>query len=316
VTSGSIPWVMKTLTGGVILGLGLISPLSQAAADTLADKVQPYIACLNRHSERAFDSRARYLSWSAKSGPTGREKIVYGVYTLYDPDGCSRAVSEASKAAPHVASLEEAGTAYVTALLILVPLVKEANDYYELGNYKDDKMAKGKAIHPKLMAAWESFADADSQLRAMVESINEQVQLQNLVALESKEGRKTAYYTLALMIKAKAVLRFEGAGQPGKFDVNDAAKALDGLERSIKDLESYSDEHPSEKAGSIFLSSARSFLKTGKELMRRARDGVPYSAGEKMLLGGQGAWMVEGSPGALVYHYNQLIERFNSGARI
>jgi hypothetical protein len=303
----------------VVLAFGLgPTPLAQAAepGPSLAAKVQPYIACLNRHSGRAFDSRARYLSWSAKTGPTGKEKIVYGVYTLYDPTDCNLAIDKASDMEPHDAALEKAGNDFATSLVNLVPAVKEASDYYEQGDYKDDKMARGKMLHPKLMAAWDSFAAADAQLRAMIERINDQIQLENLARVEAQEGRKTRYYILALMIKAKAVLRAERSDLAKDFDISQVVQALEALEASIKDLEAYGDANPDEKAGSIFLSAARSYMKSGKDLMRRVRDKVPYDAGQKMLLGGQGAWMVEGSPAALTRNYNQLIERFNSNPRI
>jgi hypothetical protein len=309
----------KIYTAGLALGL-VPAPLAQAAdpaQPTLAAKVQPYIACLNRHSERAFASRARYLSWSAKTGPTGKEKIVYGVYTLYDPADCSRGIEEANKMEPHDAPLEKAGAAFAASLFDLLAVVREANDYYEPGDYKDDKMARGKTLHPKLMAAWDRFAAADADLRPVIERINDQIQLETLDAIEKQEGRKTGYLTLAVMIKAKAVLRAERTGPADGFEIRQAAQALEALDASIKDLETYGLAHPGDKAGSIFLSAARSFLKSGKELMRRVRDKVPYSSGEKMLLSGLGsAWMVEGSPGALTHNYNQLVERFNLSPRI
>jgi hypothetical protein len=304
-------------------GLALVlvpAPLAQAAdpaPPSRAAKVQPYIACLNRHSERAFASRARYLSWSAKTGPTGKEKIVYGLYSLYDPDDCSRGIEAANKMEPHDVPLEKAGSAFAEALFDLVAAVRQANDYYEPGDYKDDKMAKGRALHPKLMAAWDRFAVADAELRPVIERINDLIQLENLDAIEKREGHKTSYFVLNLMIKAKAVLRAERSGAADGFEIRQAVQALDALDVSIQDLETYGLAHSSEKAGSIFLSAARSFLKSGKELMRRVRDKVPYSQGERMLLGSQGSsWMVEGSPGALTHNYNQLVERFNSSPRI
>ena len=50
--------------------------------------------------------------------------------------------------------------------------------------------------------------------------------------------------------------------------------------------------------------------------MRRIRDKVPYSTGDRMMLSGGGGWMVEGSPPRLLRDYNQLIEAYNQGARI
>jgi Protein of unknown function (DUF3829) len=310
---------VKSCVAGLAFALApaaLAQPADPAPL-TFAAKVQPYIACLNRHSERAFASRARYLSWSAKAGPTGREKIVYGVYTLYEPADCIRGVEEANKMEPHDAPLEKAGSAFAEALFDLVAAVRQANDYYEPGDYKDDKMAKGRTLHPKLMAAWDRFAAADAELRPVIESINDRIQLESLDAIERQEGRKTRYFVLSVMIRAKAALRAERTGQTGGFDIAQAVQALEALDASISDLETYGLAHPGEKAGSIFVSAARSFLKSGKELMRRVRDKTPYSAGEKMMLSGQGSsWMVEGSPGALTYNYNQLIERFNSSPRI
>ena len=67
------------------------------------------------------------------------------------------------------------------------------------------------------------------------------------------------------------------------------------------------------KAGSFILGSARSFLTSAKQLMRRIRDKVPYSQGDRMMLNSGGGWMVEGSPHRLLRDYNQLIEDYNRG---
>ena len=66
----------------------------------------------------------------------------------------------------------------------------------------------------------------------------------------------------------------------------------------------------------MFIGNAKSFLTTAKQLMRRIRDKVPYSSGDKMMLNAGGGWMVEGSPPRLLRDYNELIESYNRGARI
>ena len=71
-----------------------------------------------------------------------------------------------------------------------------------------------------------------------------------------------------------------------------------------------------EKVGSMFASSAKSVLVTAKQLMRRIRDKVPYTSGQKMMMSPGSAWMVEGSPARLLRDYNQLIEAYNRGTRI
>ena len=69
------------------------------------------------------------------------------------------------------------------------------------------------------------------------------------------------------------------------------------------------------KIDSTFIGSAKSFLTTAKQLMRRIRDKMPYSSGDKMMLSAGGGWMVEGSPPRLLRDYNQLVESYNRGVK-
>jgi hypothetical protein len=288
----------------------------RAAADTAmpAAKMNAYVGCINRLSERAYASRKRYFSWAAPSGPTGRERIIYGTYTIYDTSHCRNDVEKANAMEPHDAALEAAATAYVAAVSKLEPLLKEADDYYTAENYKDDGMAKGQTLHPRLVAAWDSFAGTDQKLHDAVETINDRSALQKLAAIEQSEGRKAHYYVEALMIKAKRLLRTEDTPAP---DVATITQALNDYEEAIKGAEQASGADGGAKIGSIFISNAKSYLVTGKQLMRRIRDHVPYSSGDKMMLSNAGSgWMVEGSPPRLVRDYNQLVDAYNRGPGI
>ncbi|MHC2336419.1 YiiG family protein [Bradyrhizobium sp. USDA 4454] len=285
-----------------------------AASAQLTHKMNAYVGCINRLSSRSYESRDRYFSWAARSGPTGKERIIYGTYTIYDTSDCKTSVAAANAAAPHDAGLEAAANAYVAAVTTLEPLLKEADEYYTQENYKDDKMAKGKALHPRLVAAWEAFAGADKALRAGVEAINDKRSAEQLAAIEAGEGRKSHYYVEALMIQAKRVLRAEQADKP---DLDAITQALNDYEATVKATEDASGKDGDVKLGSMFIGSAKSFLTTAKQLMRRMRDKLPYSSGEKMMLSNAGAgWMVEGSPARLMRDYNQLVDGYNRGARI
>jgi uncharacterized protein DUF3829 len=291
-----------------------LAPLTagRAAAQTspLVEKINAYVGCINRLSERSYQSRERYFSWAAKSGPTGKERIIYGTYTIYDTSDCKKNVAKANGLEPHDAALEAAATAYADAVGALAPLLKEADDYYSQENYKDDHMAKGRALHPQLVAAWDAFARADKELRGGVEALNDRRSLEKLAAIERSDGRKTRYYVEAMMITAKHVMRAEQADKP---DLNLIKQTLDEYEETVKAAETA--DGP--KIGSIFMSSAKSFLVTAKQLMRRIRDHVPYSQGDKMMLSSPGAgWMVEGSPQRLLRDYNQMVDGYNRGANI
>jgi len=288
---------------------------NDAAAQTpsATEKLNAYIGCINRLSERAYDSRKRYFSWAGRNGPTGQERIIYGTYTIYDTGDCRKNVEKANALEPRDAALEAAASAYAEAVSKLEPLLKEADDYYSREDYKDDKMVKGKALHPRLVAAWDSFASADKALRSGVEAINDKRALERLAEIEKSEGRKARYCVEALMIDAKRVLRAEDTE---KADLAAITQALNEYEEALKAAEQVSGVEGGAKIGSIFLSSARSFLVTGKQLMRRIRDKVPYSTGDRMMLDAGSGWMVEGSPQRLLRDYNQLIEGYNRGANI
>ena len=302
---------------GALAGLAAaLAPHTAAAqsGDTpsMTQKLNAYIGCVNRLTGRAYESRARYFSWAAKSGPTGKERIIYGTYTIYDTSDCVRNVEKANAMEPHDAELEAAATAYADAVSKLAPLLKEADDYYTQENYKDDKMAKGKALHPQLVAGWDAFSVADHKLRDGLEAVHDKRALEKLAEIEKSEGRQARYYVEALMIQAK---RVERAAQKDNADVAEMTKAIDEYESSVKGAEQFTG--PNAQIGSMFIGNAKSFLTTSKQLMRRIRDKTPYSSGERMMLNNQGSgWMVEGSPPRLMRDYNQLVDAYNRGARI
>jgi hypothetical protein len=277
----------------------------------LTEKMNAYVGCINRLSERAYDSRKRYASWAAKSGPTGKERIIYGTYTIYDTSDCRKNVEKANALEPRDLALEAAASAYADAASKLEPLLKEADDYYDQEDYKDDRMAKGRALHPRLLAAWDAFANADKALRAGVETVNDRRAVERLAAIERSEGRKVTYHVQAVMIDAKRVLRTLDAEQP---DLSAIAQALNQYEANVKVTDKLAESE--KKIGSMFVGEAKSFLTTAKQLMRRIRDKVPYSQGDRMMLNAGSGWMVEGSPPRLLRDYNELIEAYNRGAGI
>ena len=299
--------------GGAVLLSQFVAKGAAAQTPSQNQKLNAYVECINRLSARAYDSRARYFSWADKNGPTGRERIIYGTYTIYDTSNCRKNVEKANALEPRDAALEAAASAYAEAVTRLEPLLKEADDYYSQQDYKDDKMAKGKALHPRLVAAWDAFASADQKLRSGVEAINDKRAVERLAEIERSEGRQARYHVEALMIQAKRVVRAEDAA---KADLAEITQALNEYEGIVKAAEQFSGGGGG-KIGSIFISNAKSLLVTAKHLMRRIRDKTPYSAGDKMMLGNAGSgWMVEGSPPRLMRDYNQLIDSYNRGANI
>lgn len=296
---------------GVLLGgVSCVPGAASAEGTALNEKINAYVGCINRLSERSYESRSRYFSWVGKKGPTGKERIIYGTYTIYDTSDCKAGVEKANSLEPHDAELEGAASAYVAAVETLEPLLKEADDYYTQEDYKDDKMVKGKALHPRLVAAWTAFASADTKLRDGIDVIQDKMAADRLAEIESTEGRKDHYHIQALMIRAKHLMRAQSAEKPDLTKIKDALADYEAIAKASED---YAGANTDSKIGSGFIDSAKSFLTTAKQLMRRLRDKVPYSQGDRMMLEAGGGWMVEGSPPRLMRDYNDLVESYNRG---
>ena len=218
-------------------------------------------------SRSAPTIRARAISaGSAKNGPTGKERIIYGTYTIYDTSDCRKNVEKANALEPRDAELEAAASAYVEAVAKLEPLLKEADDYYTQENYKDDRMAKGKALHPRLVAAWDAFASADKALRGGVEAINDKRAAERLAEIEQQR-------------RPQGALPCRGADDPGQARAarggrrqarhrRDHAGAERVRERASRRSKSFR-RRRRRKIGSFFIGNAKSFLTTAKQLMRR-----------------------------------------------
>jgi hypothetical protein len=300
------------LAGGILLAPTVVDGAA-AQSESQTEKMNAYVGCINRLSERSHDSRRRYFSWVRdKNGPTGRERIIYGLYTIYDTTDCKNNVEKAKALEPRDAALEAAASAYAEAVGKLEPLLKEADDYYSQENYKDDRMAKGKALHPRLVAAWDAFANADQALRNGVEAVNDKRSAERLAEIEKSEGRNARYHVEALMIHAKRVLRAHNTAKP---EIAAITQALTEYESLVKAAEQFSGSGDG-KIGSHFIGSAKGFLTSSKQLMRRIRDKVPYSQGDRMMVNAGGGEMIEGTPQRLLRDYNQLVNSYNSGARI
>ena len=70
-----------------------------------------------------------------------------------------------------------------------------------------------------------------------------------------------------------------------------------------------------EKMNSFFISGAKSYLTSAKQLMRRIRDKKPLSQGDRMMINAGGGEMIEGTPQRLLRDYDQLIEAYNRNLR-
>lgn len=289
-------------------------PAPAAAADHTGEKVQTYIKCYNDVNSRVQSSITRYASWvkDMKNGPTGKERVVYGLYTISESGvaDCDKNITAALELTPTLAGLDDAARDYRAALLQLSERINEADRYYSRKNYEDDGFAKGKEMHGPLAKAMQDFSAASDTFSDRLETENDKLLAAELAEVEKAEGRKLRYWRMAAMADAKQIVQLMSEE---RFDVAQASAKVDAFEKTTDALIDYAKAHKDEQPmmWSSMESALESYRVAAKERLRRVRDKTPYSQGDRMMLNANSGWMVSGSPDKLVHNYNELISNSN-----
>ncbi|HEY6079179.1 MAG TPA: DUF3829 domain-containing protein [Polyangiaceae bacterium] len=279
----------------------------------LGSKLGEYISCMNQTSKRVVDSRNRYLSWvkDEKVGPTGKERNIYGLYEL-NTETCFRALEKAKLAKPSLPEVESAAAEYRKALEELEPIVKQANKYYDQDDYKDDKMARGKAMHPQLMSAFAKFEQVSKGFEERVTQLNDGVNARQLTRLEKDASRRLQYLSQRSLNEAKALIAMTDIAELKELDQQKYDVALQTYDKTLSELEQYADTHKAEADKimmfSSYVSSGKTFLKSAKELLRRKRDNKDFN---KEFFSKSSPQMVDGHPAQVVDTYNRMINDSN-----
>lgn len=256
--------------------------------EQLQDKLDEYIKCLNSLSSSIHQSRHRYLTFVPKTGPTGRETFA-NLYRL--PTGaaanCSAGVSRSKLMPPPEAKLEGAGTDFAAAASEVNRLIVEMDRYYENKDFRDDRWAKGKANHPRLMAAFDHFSKADKQLHDTLDGITKPLAQRVLGRIEREEGKKFRYFRKKTLILSRELVEAsDPVGDDDDLDFALYSAAYTEFEKALDELTGYGGLHKAElndqrQAPSwplaesnfnSFVKEANDFKKSSKEFWRCLRD--------------------------------------------
>lgn len=275
----------------------------------LGAKLGEYISCMNNTSKRVVDSRNRYLSWvkDETAGPTGKERNIYGLYDI-NADSCFSALDRAKTMSPALPEVESAAGEYRKALEQLEPVVKQANKYYDQDDYKDDKMVKGKELHPQLMNGFAKFEQVSKGFEERVTTLNDGVNARQLTRLEKDPSRRLQYLSQRGLNEAKALINMTDIAELKELDQQKYDVALQTYDKTLTDMEQYADTHKAEADKimmfSSYVSSCKTFLKSAKELLRRKRDNKDFN---KEFFSKSSPQMVDGHPAQVVENYNRMI---------
>ena len=244
---------------------GATADVAGLAATT--QKLNAYVAFMNR-TLRAMDSLERYRSWvNMKTGPTGRERLIYGAYEVYDTHDEKAAAEAALSAPPRLPDLDEAMRAYIAANDALAPVLNKAAGYCEREDYKLDHMQRGKELHAQIVALGGAFVAARARLEAVLGKAKLQLDEIRLATMEKTEGRDARWHAGTVMMRAKQALDALQAAHGGGVDMPAFAAAMTDLGTAVSGLDDYRAEHP--RAFSAFSTFPDSLLGRLREVQGR-----------------------------------------------
>lgn len=88
----------------------------------------------------------------------------------------------------------------------LVPILNEAEAYYDRKDYKTDRMTGGKALHARLVPAATAFLAARRRLDDAQEQLKSGLDRQELARIERAEGKSVRWHTKRTITLAKTAV--------------------------------------------------------------------------------------------------------------
>ena len=221
-------------------GVETSDPLAAAIA-----KSNAYIELLNR-TLRAVESLNRYASWvNMKSGPTGKERyITYGLYSLYDTRSVISKARDAISKQPVTPDLDASVERYVNAYEALAPIITRAYGYYSRQDYRDDKMAEGKALHTQLVPAATAFLKERDTLERQMRVLTGEINQRELAAIEKREGKSSAWHTKSVRIAAVQMIEMLPSGNNPRVDIKAFDEALARFAATVRTFDEFHEANP------------------------------------------------------------------------
>ena len=217
---------------------------------------------------------------------------------------------------PTDAKLEQAGAAFVQTLVAAEFVVKEADNYYALENYKDDQMGRGKAMHPQLVAAYSAFESASDSLYERVVGLQDAISERHLQRLAQDPAQRAEFLIEQLMMRAKQSIDSAAGIGEKTFALETFARSVDALEQAWGEFDAFRQANPDHPHSafrhSSFGSAAFDLLKSTKAARRREAAGLKFDDGERVLIEASVAQLVDGHPVQLIEKYNIFISAANS----
>ncbi len=240
-----------------------VPALDDAGIDAWIAKSNASVGLLNA-SLRAKESFNRYASWvDLKKGPTGRERIIYGLYSVSDSQAAD-AIAKARKAipqAPEIPELDRAMAALADAFEAAVPVINEADAYYERQDYKSDKAAGARELHSRLMPAFQTLLATRDALEMRQREVKRGLDEQVLARIERQEGKGYAWHKKNVLILAEVAIDLMPR-DPRKANLKGFSDAVEAYAAAVKAFD----------AAAVAEKKSNSFDRMPRELVGKLRE--------------------------------------------
>jgi hypothetical protein len=181
-------------------------------------------------------------------------------------------------------------------------VLAEAEPYYHTGGFRADGMARGKALHAPLMAAFERFAETERALRRLVAARREELDRQILAG----PARPAVKAVTALRMRAREAVALVDVpmAELASVDVVRLTDALEALTRAHAEaVSAAAAEHPPLDLAQVGKAAVDLEGQLGN--VRHRLGGQGWTPAEQVYLADRlTQWMAPGSPGAVVKAHN------------
>ncbi|WP_299458910.1 DUF3829 domain-containing protein [uncultured Microscilla sp.] len=287
-----------------------------------AKKFNAYIAFSNRFHESATKSYEKYLTWADKTkGPKYGKDTPQTLYELHE-----RSLEQVAKEVnidPPMKGIDQPMRQIVEKADDLYHLINTANKYYEKEDYKDDDFAKGQALHPKLMKAFEAYFAAYEKISLPFQKLQDESFKFDVEKF--KASGQTLHYNLMINLKsvedvATLIDSLDGVDLK-KVDMKVLDQKMKIFKESHSKLENLqNDDAQLEKAfGNMtvfkrsnldsYVTNGVDFIKNIRSLKERIKtNDFKYSIGHP-------SFPDKGSPDKIFKLYSQMVDSYNQISR-
>lgn len=231
------------------------STASASADDADWAKLNANVDCLN-----TVDSNLRQIYGQYRAaydglvqGATGMGPFHSFKIQPYEQDNqfskdCIAGLATAIKAAPAMPVLDRAASDFSTALTELVPLMNETGTYYDQEDWKDDALAKGKALDAQIAPLFTRLFAAGDQMHVEVAKASKDLRARELAAMEAANGRDYDWQTQNLMnLSRDSIDAVDGMLATSTLTVEGLKPIEDTMQAAFDAAQAYAKANPDAK---------------------------------------------------------------------